>query len=91
MHTTYAGEQLIGGNNPAAILRCQQYPSVYGLGSQVRIHPNLKVKPFVFLVRLLRDERLGCELSCQDMAVPVIYGRTDADYEHCVTKILDLR
>ncbi len=93
--TTYAGEQLISGNNPAAILRCQllrmQYPSVYGLGSQVRIHPNLKVKPFVFLVRLLRDERLGCELSCQDMAVPVIYGRTDADYEHCVTKILDLR
>ena len=68
-----------------------QYPSVYGLGSQVRIDPGMKVKPFVFLVRLLQDERLGGYLGSEDLAVPVVYGRRMDDFELCVRKILELR
>lgn len=94
-HTTFAGEELMNGNDPIRILRCQvlrmQYPSVYGLGSNVRIDSSLKVRPFVFIIKLLQDERLGGYLTCLDMAVPVIYGHTHADHETCVTKILKLR
>lgn len=68
-----------------------QYPSVYGLGNNVRIHPDMKVKPFVFLIRLLQDARLEHYLTAEDLAIPVIYGRRNADFEKCVQKILGLR
>lgn len=94
-NTTYAGEELMNGNNPIQILRCQvlrmQYPSVYGLSSNVRIDSSLKVRPFVFIIKLLRDKRLGGHLTCLEMAVPVVYGRTHADHDICVEKILKLR
>lgn len=94
-HTTFAGEELMTGNEPIRILRCQvlrmQYPSVYGLGPNVRIDSSLKVRPFVFIIKLLMDERLGGYLTCLDMAVPVIYGRTHTAHETCVQKILKLR
>lgn len=64
-----------------------QYPSVYGLGNNVRIHPDMKVKPFVFLIRLLQDARLEHYLTAEDLAIPVIYGRRNADFEKCVQKI----
>lgn len=92
---TRAGELLINADNPVKLLRCQllrmQYPSVYGLGPNVRIAPTMRVKPFVFLVRLLREERLGKHLSDLEVAIPVAYGRTNDDYERCVAKILELR
>lgn len=93
--TTFAGEELINANNPLSVIRCQllrmQYPSVYGLSPNVRISETLKVKPFVFLINLLKDQRLNEFLTCQDIAVAVIYGRTHSDHEKCVQKILKLR
>lgn len=93
--TTRAGELLMDGDQPLKVLRCQllrmQYPSVYGSGPMVRISPAMSVKPFVFLVRLLQDKRLGGWLTCTDIAVPVVYGRTFSDYEKCVRLILQVR
>lgn len=93
--TTFAGEELINANEPLKVIRCQllrmQYPSVYGLGPNVRISDTLKVKPFVFLINLLKDPRLNGFLTCQDIAVAVIYGRTHSDHDKCVQKILKLR
>lgn len=93
--TTLAGEYLSQARDPLTLLRCQlmrmQYPSVYGLGHNVAISPELKVKPLRFLVRLLMDERLGFALTCDEMAVPVIYGRTENDLDRCVEKILMMR
>lgn len=92
---TRAGELLLNADAPLKLLRCQllrmQYPSVYGLGPNVRIAPTMRVKPFVFLVRLLLDARLEYRLSDIEIAVPVTYGRTENDYERCVEKILKLR
>lgn len=92
---TRAGETLLQGNDPLRILRCQlcrmQYPSVYGLGPNVRVSPELNVKPFVFLIGLFRDPRLEGRLTCEEMAVPVIYGRTHGDHDRCVEKILAMR
>ena len=92
---TYAGDCLMQGGEPLKVLRCQllrmQYPSVYGLGSQVKIDPSLKIKPLCFLITLLQDDRLGRQLSAQDMAIAVVYAHTWKDYEGCVQKILALR
>lgn len=94
-HTTFAGEELINAKDPQRILRCQilrmQYPSVYGLGSQVRIDPKLQVKPGVFIIKLLQDERLGGFLTCKEMAVAVVYGHTPKCHNLCIQKILKLR
>lgn len=92
---THAGDLVIKGENPVGVLRCQlmrlQYPSVYGFGHNVMISPSMRVKPFVFLISLLRDERLDGYLTKSETAVCVIYGRTFADYEKCVSKILAMR
>lgn len=92
---TRAGEFFLEGKNPAGVLRCQllrlQYPSVYGWGPNVKISPKMKVKPFVFLVWLFRDPRIGGYLTRDEVAVCVAYGRTYKDYEKCVRKILSLR
>lgn len=93
--TTIAGDALLSSPEPAKVLRCQlmrmQYPSSYGSGPNVAVSPDMKVKPLRFLVRLLRDERLGGRLTCTDMAVAVIYGRREEDFERVVQKILEER
>ena len=77
---TYAGEKLISGDHPLQVLRCQlmrmQCPSVYGLGQNVRFSPTMKVKPFVFLVKLLQDPLLDFKLNDKEIGLAVIYGRT---------------
>lgn len=68
-----------------------QYPSVYGLGRNVSVDPSMKVKPFVFLIELWQDPRLGGYLTCLDIAVAVVYGRTHKCHDICVEKILKVR
>lgn len=92
---TIAGQAVADGDNPLEVLQYQllrhQYPSAYGLVLNVMIDPRMKVKPFMFLLRLFLDERLGGYLTCEDIAVPVIYGHNDDCYELCVEKILKAR
>lgn len=51
----------------------------------------MKVKPFVFLIELWQDPRLGGYLTCLDIAVAVVYGRTHKCHDICVEKILKVR
>lgn len=92
---TRAGELLLDAEDPVTLLRCQllrmQYPSVYGLSPQVAVSPELRVKPFVFLTGLLREDRLERRLTNREAAVAVTYGRTPGDHEKCVEKILLMR
>ena len=94
-YPTKAGNAIIRAQQPLQVLRCQllrmQYPSVYGLGTQVKISPKLNVKPFVFLLDLFSEERLGRRLTCEELAIAVVFGWTWDDYEECVKKILALR
>lgn len=94
-HYTIAGENIAKENNPLKVMQVQllrhQYPSAYGHSSQVAIDPRLKVKPFLFLLRLFNDERLKGYLTCDEIIVPVLYGHNDDCYELCVKKILQLR
>lgn len=91
---TLAGEDIVSGKPPLPILQTMvlkyQYPSVYSLGSQVRIHPDIKIKPYLFLLKLLMDSDIGY-LTNQEIAIPVIYGHNSKCYGLCKEKILMLR
>jgi len=92
---TLAGQAIADGDNPLRALQYQllrhQYPSAYGQGSNVRIDKRMKVKPFLFLLKLLHDDRLGRYLTDCDIMIPVIYGHNHNCYELCVQKIITYR
>ncbi len=93
--TTLAGDALIKGEPPVEILTAQvlkyQFPSSFG--ERVHVNPKFKVHPFVFLLRLMMDNRIG-SLSEEEMAKCAIpYGFTDskACFEDVVQRILAFR
>ncbi len=89
---TSAGEALLNGEPPVPIIHDllfrHQYPSEYGRSPNVKIDPNLKIRPFIFVLRLIVS--LGY-LTNQEFAVPVVYGHNDECFDLCVSKILKLR
>ena len=57
------------------------------------MHPDIRVKPFAMIVRLLKDSRLGGRITSPELAAPVVYGHntSEAVYEACMEKILRIR
>ena len=59
---TLAGQGMLEGLSPLPILQEQlfkyQYPSTYSNLKGVKIDPRLRVKPFLFILKLLLDSRL---------------------------------
>lgn len=94
-HYTLAGEAIADEDNPLQVLQFQllrhQYPSAYGLSANVRIDPRMRVKPFLFILKLLHDDRLGRYLTNEDVIAPVIYGHTNDCYEFVLNKIVQGR
>ena len=98
---TLAGEAILNGVSPVKILRDQilkyQFPSAFSLSpstSKTRVNLRFKIRPFRFLLRLLRDSRLGFVLSQEEIArVVVIEAENESDtiYNHVVNRILDYR
>lgn len=90
---TLAGQQLIDGKNPVKVVQYSlfrhQYPSAYG--SRIKMDPRMRVKPFLFLLKLLHDPEIQGYLTNKDVMIPVVYGHTDACYNFCKQKILELR
>jgi len=66
-----------------------QYPSAYG-SSNVRINPEIKVKPFLFILELLNHPDVSW-LSREEMAIPLVYGHRSACVDLCIEKILAIR
>ena len=67
---TLAGEAIMDGKNPVAVLRDQvlkyQFPSPFSLSpasAKVRVHERFKIRPFRFLLKLLRDSRLDYKIG----------------------------
>lgn len=94
-YTTLAGDALINGEPPVEILTAQvlkyQFPSAFG--SKVNVSTKFKVHPFVFLIRLLIDPRIG-SLSVEEIAKCVItYGYDESKdcFEDVVQRILAFR
>lgn len=92
---TLAGDAVVRNKNPLRVLRLQllryQYPSHYGFRRQVAVHPQIKVKPFVFVLKLLQRPELGGFILTSELLVPIIYGHSIESLDLCIEKILKLR
>lgn len=98
---TLAGEAIVNGESPVAILKNQilkyQFPSPFSLSpasSKSRVHERFRIKPFIFLFRLLRDGRLGYYLTQEEIAKIVVTEaerNTDRCFNYIVGRILQFR
>lgn len=91
---TIAGQDILDGKPPLPILQKLllnlQYPSPYSQGPNVRIHPKIQVKPFVFVFELLRKRNIKY-LSVNELQIALVYGHNRKCLNLCVEKIQNLR
>jgi hypothetical protein len=89
---TVAGEDMANGEQPLPILQellfRHQYPSVYSRNSNVKIHPAIKVQPFLFVLELMDKAEY---LTNTELVVPMIYGHNSSCIAICLKKIAQLR
>lgn len=97
MMLTLAGEAIMNGDSPVAVLKEQvlkyQFPSAYSLSRGVEVSERFKIRPFRFLLRLLMDERVSF-LTEEEIAKIIIVeaeDETDNCYERIVSRIHDFR
>lgn len=87
---TLAGEAIMDGKSPADVLKKQvlrfQYPSAYS--SAVKMTPRFKIHPFVFLLRLLADDRLENYLSQEEIAY-IVAINADNESERCFEAVVE--
>ena len=96
---TLVGEELVKGKiSFVEAMRMQlqryQYPSAAVWSGSGSVDHSIKVHPFQFMFRLLRDERLGNSLSMEEMYGIVIHkavSDSDATFEDIVSRILRYR
>lgn len=95
-YLTLAGEAIMRGQSPVEVLTAQvlkyQFPSSFGI--KTRVSDRFRIRPFYFILNLLRDSRIGFYLTQEELAKVVI---TDADsetnscYERVINRIIDFR
>lgn len=94
---TLAGEAIMNGDSPVKVLKNQiikyQFPSCYSLGRGVDVSARFKIRPFLFLLRLLIDERI--EFLTQSEIAKIIIteaeNESDSCFEYIVKRILEYR
>lgn len=94
---TLAGEAIMNGESPVAILTNQilkyQFPSAFSVGRGVQVASRFKIRPFRFLLRLLDDSRIG-SLSEDEIAKIIVTeaeNESDRCYEYIVKRVLQYR
>lgn len=93
--TTLAGQAIIDGANPVDILQHQllkfQYPSPYSLRQNVNINPDFKIRPFLFVLRLLLDNEIKF-LDHKEIALFLLpYAKNEKDLNSIKKSILKYR
>lgn len=94
-YLTLAGEAIMEGRSPVEVLKGQvlkyQIPSPHSI--KTNVSDKFKVHPFIFLLRLLMDSRLGY-LTEEEIAKVVMteaVNETDKCYEDVVRRVLAFR
>jgi len=92
LYLTLAGEALASGQPGIPVLQSNllrlQFPSAYSQGGNVKIHPGIRVRPFIFLMRLIRE--LGY-LTSDEITIPVVFGHNDGCFDLCAETITVFR
>lgn len=98
VHLTLAGEALLNQEDALPILRKQvlayQFPSAFSTSNSVNVDRRFKLRPFVMLLKLLRNEYLEGYLSDSELAACVIGEATrhsDKETEQIVERVLRFR
>lgn len=94
---TLAGEALLKGEPPVPVLRNQilkyQFPSSFSKSRGVRVSDRFKIHPFIFLLKLLSDNRINY-LTEEEIAKIIITeaeNESDECFEYIVKRIQDFR
>lgn len=87
---TLAGEALMNGEPPLEILTSQvlkyQFPSAFSIGRGVEVSRRFKIHPFIFLLRLLDDSRVG--YLTQEEIAKIVITEAESDKEECLEYII---
>ena len=88
-YLTLAGEAIMEGKSPVAVLKDQvlkyQFPSPFGI--KTNVNPKFRVHPFIFLLRLLCDERIG--YLTQDEIAKVVMTEGVNDTGRCFEDVVN--
>ena len=94
---TLAGEAIMNGESPVAILKNQvlkyQFPSSFSVSRGVDVSRRFKIRPFRFLLRLLMDKEVE-HLTEEEIAKVIITNaenETEACYRSVVSKLIAFR
>ena len=86
---TLAGEAIMEGHSPVAVLKEQvlkyQFPSPFGI--KTKVSDRFRVHPFIFLLRMLTDSRIGY-LTEEEIAKVVMTEGVD-ESERCFEYVVD--
>lgn len=94
---TLAGEAIMNGDSPVAVISNQilkyQFPSAFSIGRGVQVASRFKIRPFRFLLRLLRDPRINylTEEEIAKIIVTEAEKETDKCFEYIVERIHEFR
>lgn len=94
MWLTSAGEALVNSEPPLDILKKQvlshQYPSSATSKGPSRVADRFKVRPFIFLLQLLLDERLGGYLNEKEEIGKLVITYGESNKQSDVDKVVEL-
>jgi Restriction endonuclease FokI, C terminal len=93
--STLAGEAIINGKNPIHVLKYQllkmQYPSPYSINRNVKISPQFKIRPFLFILKLLLDNDIEYISKEECGRFIIVYGLTEDSFSYVKELILAYR
>jgi hypothetical protein len=88
---TLAGEAIIAGDSPVAVLKEQilkyQFPSSFSLGRNINVAPRFKIRPFRFLLKLLDDNQVN-GLS-EDEIAKIVIVEAENESENCYKSVVE--
>lgn len=94
---TLAGEAIMNGDSPVKVLKNQiikyQFPSCYSLGRGVNVSTRFRIRPFLFLLKILADKRIKFLTQSEIAKIIITEAENESDscFEYIVKRVLDYR
>lgn len=90
VYLTLAGEAIMDGKSPIEVLKKQvlyyQYPSAYA--TSAKISERLRLRPYLFILKLLMDNRLAGYLHQEEIAW-ILAPQAESESEKCYERMVD--
>lgn len=93
LRLTNTGEALVRGEPPLKILTEQvikyQFPSAFSYSGGSAVDPRFKIRPFVFILQLLRDPRIGGWLDEKHEVAKLVLTYGENNSQQCVDLVVE--